>query len=513
MAGQVRLETRDRLNLRRLLVTWITVSDNLPERAKLQSPEASPVPRRLLASWQRSEEYGVPQDSVEPVFTGTDDLGSLFFQCGSEVLLDLHRTLANEPVSMMLTDADGVVLSRMSGDHSLLQALDDVHLAPGFAYSEREVGTNGLGLALADRAPTLVRADQHYALSLCTFTCAAVPVLDAASGRLEGAVNLTTWSQSSSDLLLALARSAASNTSALMLARSNGRHPRQTPRGQVFRMEVPRLEPGAGTLHSLSTTWNDAVARAESAIADGKIVAAIGEPGAGRSTMLAQAARHAYPRDRILSASPPAPTDLSTWLDLWTPELGKSHTAVIVRDVDMLPAWAAGQLRDLVNRCRGTSTLPFALTAERLEDIPPSLAGLVDAVVAVAPLRERPDDVLPLAAHIARRARGRDVVFSPAASRALLGYGWPGNVDQLARVVSHAANRSDIVDVGGLPSEVLAGSSRHLSRIEAFERGEIIRVLSASGITMHDAARELGMSRATLYRKIGQYGIRIPRDG
>ncbi len=229
--------------------------------------------------------------------------------------------------------------------------------------------------------------------------------------------------------------------------------------------------------------------------------------------MLAQAARHAYPRDRILSASAPAPTDLSTWLDLWTPELGKSHTAVIVRDVDMLPAWAAGQLRDLVSRCRGASTLPFALTAERLEDIPPSLAGLVDTVVEVAPLRERPDDVLPLAAHIARRARGRDVVFSPAASRALLGYGWPGNVDQLARVVSHAANRSDIVDVGGLPSEVLAGSSRHLSRIEAFERGEIIRVLSASGITMHDAARDLGMSRATLYRKIGQYGIRVPRDG
>jgi len=38
-------------------------------------------------------------------------------------------------------------------------------------------------------------------------------------------------------------------------------------------------------------------------------------------------------------------------------------------------------------------------------------------------------------------------------------------------------------------------------------------VLSAGGITMHDAARELGMSRATLYRKISQYGIRAPKDG
>ena len=207
----------------------------------------------------------------------------------------------------MLTDADGVVLSRLSGDHSLLQALDDVHLAPGFAYSEREVGTNGLGLALADRVPTLVRADQHYALSLCTFTCAAVPVLDPATGRLEGSVNLTTWSQSSSDLLLALARSAASNTSALMLARSSGRQPRRTPRGEVFRVEVPRLEPGSGTLHSLSESWNAAVHTPNKRWRRATVVAAVGEAGVGRATLLAQAARHTYPRDRILSASAPAP--------------------------------------------------------------------------------------------------------------------------------------------------------------------------------------------------------------
>ena len=77
---------------------------------------------------------------------------------------------------------------------------------------------------------------------------------------------------------------------------------------------------------------------------------------------------------------------------------------------------------------------PFAVTAERFADIPTALASLVDTVIEVAPLRDRPDDVLPLAAHIARRARGRDVQFSPAASRALRNFGWPGNVDQLHQV-------------------------------------------------------------------------------
>ena len=76
------------------------VRRSVPERHRTapacSDPTASgpAVPRRLLASWQRSEDYGVPLDAVEPVFTGTDDLSSLFFQCGSEVLTDLHRTLS-----------------------------------------------------------------------------------------------------------------------------------------------------------------------------------------------------------------------------------------------------------------------------------------------------------------------------------------------------------------------------------------------------------------------------------
>ncbi|MET0897073.1 MAG: helix-turn-helix domain-containing protein [Mycobacterium sp.] len=492
--------------------------DGLPDRVQRRQlaggVPTDAVPRRLLASWQRSEDYGVPLESVEPVFAGTEDLGSLFVECGTEVLTDLHRTLAAEPVSMMLTDAEGVVLSRLSGDRSLLQALDDVHLAPGFAYSEREVGTNGLGLALADRVPTLVRADEHYALSLCSFTCAAVPVLDPMTGMLEGSVNFTTWSRSSSELLLALARSAASNTSALMLARSTGRRSRPTSRGQVFRVEVPRLEPGSGTLHQLSDKWNVVVGRAERAMAAGHVVAAIGEPGSGRATLLAQAARHVYPKDRILSAGAPEPTDVATWLGLWAPELGKSHTAVVVRDVDTLPTWVGERLRDLVaaESNKAAVNVPFAMTAERFEDIPAALAGLVDVVVEVPPLRERSADVAALAAHIAKRARGRDVEVTPAAARALQNFGWPGNVDQLSRVVSYAAGRSDVIDIANLPSEVLAGDTRRLSRIEAFERGEIVRVLGAGALTMADAARELGMSRATLYRKMNQYGIHVVKE-
>jgi sigma-54 dependent transcriptional regulator, acetoin dehydrogenase operon transcriptional activator AcoR len=484
-------------------------------RARLHEAPLSTLPPRLLASWERSEAYGVPLETVDPVFSGTQDDESLFFQCGQEVLSGLAQTLANEPVSMMLTDPEGRVLNRFSGDQSLLRALDAVHLAPGFSYAEREAGTNGLGLALADRVPTVVRAEQHYALSLCTYTCAAVPVLDQLTGRLEGAVNLTTWSTSSSDLLLALAQSAAGTTSALMLARAQGRHaPRPVPRGEVFRVEAPRLEPGLGTLGDLSVPWTDAHELACGALGAGRIVTALGEPGSGRSTLLAQAQRLLNPRARILAARSPAPQDVEAWLSLWSPELAKPDTAIVVCDVDALPLWAAERLRDLVVRARNTAQpggLPFAMTAERFEDIPAPLTRLVETVVHVPSLRERSDDVVPLARHLASRSRGREVQLTPAAERALQAHAWPGNVTELATAIRAAATRADVIDVRHLPPAVLVGTSRRLSRIEAVERDEIVRVLSQPDTSMTAAARELGMSRATIYRKVAHYDIHVPR--
>ena len=64
---------------------------------------------------------------------------------------------------MILCDADGVVLSRRTGDSGLEQYLDRVWLAPGFSYAEQFVGTNGIGTALEARGPAQVFGHEHYA--------------------------------------------------------------------------------------------------------------------------------------------------------------------------------------------------------------------------------------------------------------------------------------------------------------------------------------------------------------
>ena len=150
------------------------------------------------------------------------------------------------------------------------------------------------------------------------------------------------------------------------------------------------------------------------------------------------------------------------------------------------------------------------LTAPDFAAIPGHLAPLVDTVVEVPPLRHRSDDVLPLAHHIAREERHRAIGFTPRAARALMTYHWPENVRQLRRIVWDAASRADVIDVHHLAAEVLDGGRRPLTRLERLERDEIIRCLTEPSTTITRAAEELGIGRATLYRKIAQYDITLP---
>lgn len=77
-------------------------------------------------------------------------------------------------------------------------------------------------------------------------------------------------------------------------------------------------------------------------------------------------------------------------------------------------------------------------------------------------------------------------------------------------MIRDTASRADAVDVHHLAPEVLDGGRRSLTRLERLERDEIIRCLTEPSTTITRAAEELGIGRATLYRKIAQYGITVP---
>ena len=137
--------------------------------------------------------------------------------------------------------------------------------------------------------------------------------------------------------------------------------------------------------------------------------------------------------------------------------------------------------------------------------------------IRVPPLRERRDDVLPMARTFlaATAARmGRNVTgFTPAAAHQLLRYHWPGNVRELENAIERAtalATKSRI-DVDDLPPEIglavpgafAPGEVRSLAEVE---RDYITAVVRASGGNRTKAAATLGIGAATLYRKLKQFG-------
>jgi len=86
---------------------------------------------------------------------------------------------------------------------------------------------------------------------------------------------------------------------------------------------------------------------------------------------------------------------------------------------------------------------------------------------------------------------------------------WPGNVTQLRRVLAETVTRqrSGLISTDKLPPECRAVTRRILTQIEALERDAIVRSLEENGGNKLNAAAALGISRATIYRKIKDYGI------
>ena len=137
--------------------------------------------------------------------------------------------------------------------------------------------------------------------------------------------------------------------------------------------------------------------------------------------------------------------------------------------------------------------------------------------IVVPPLRERREDILPLARSFLTSAAGKAgrkmTGITPAAAHQLLRYAWPGNVRELENAVERAVvlSRKSRVDVEDLPPEVglavpdavILHDVRPLADVE---RDYIRSVLRAVGGNRAQAAAKLGIGTATLYRKLKQMG-------
>lgn len=140
----------------------------------------------------------------------------------------------------------------------------------------------------------------------------------------------------------------------------------------------------------------------------------------------------------------------------------------------------------------------------------------------IPPLRDRTEDIEPLLHHFNQQLAARHHVpmrcFSKEAMDLLCRYGWPGNVRELRNIVERLllAAGGEPVMFADLPPEIVNSAAMPegaSTKLDEAERDAIMRAIDHESGNMARAARRLGISRSTLYRKLERYGPANALDG
>jgi transcriptional regulator of acetoin/glycerol metabolism len=619
-----------------------TLASTMPERglpgarnplaeARDRFLAAEPVDREvvrepILASWWRSREWHVAANHLDLAYLGAPDLDTNLARAAEPVLRHLHEQLDGQPISIILTDATGLVLRRLTGDRDLERQLDTIMLIPGFSYAEDVVGTNGIGTALEAGGPTHVFGHEHYAERLEGMACAGVPLRDPVSGKTLGVIDLTCWRRDADPLMLSLVRSTADQLGQALSETSNGRdlrllqeytracrhtggivlalgndvvmlndHARRAlspadqaalisqatdtlaaeavaagtrgrwrspgavtvdlPSGAVARMfcrpvgelglltaapdpglladgvvhvklVVPAGAPSTETavtraamalpgLVGTGAPWRRACRVAEASYERGEWLALEGEHGVGKLALVRAVHQRRNPAApcHVLDAADAAHDH--DWLTQVRAELLEGTGMLVLRRVHALNArqvrTLAGALQEAKAAGRDTE-LRVAVTLDR-GAVRADLSGLLrlfPGSVAVPPLRHHSEDLRDLVPFfLGKLSQQGRVTCSPAAMQLVLRHTWPGNAAQLWQVLKQVVQRRRVGQImpEDLPPECWTVSRRVLSTLESIERDAIVQSLLDHGGNKIRAARALGMSRATIYRRIREFGI------
>jgi sigma-54 dependent transcriptional regulator, acetoin dehydrogenase operon transcriptional activator AcoR len=569
-----------------------------------ESVDPAAVRKPILASWWRSRQWNVAADHIDLSYLHDPDVKGALARAADPVLRQLHEQLDGQPISIILTDAEGVVLTRLTADHDLERRLDGVMLAPGFSYAEERVGTNGIGTALESGGPAHVFGHEHYAENLEIFGCAGVPIRDPVSGKTIGVIDLTCWRKDADPLMISLAKSTADQiTQALMNARSQrdfqllqeymracrhtggivlalgndvtmlNDHARRVldpgdqaallghatealsmqqsgavsidlPSGSVARIFCRRVGDGPATdgiVHVKLTSpvavvsaaevpaprtamylpglvgsgvlWLRACREAETLYDASEWLTLEGEGGVGKLTLARAVHQRRNPAApfHVLDAASAG----QDWAIKTRRELLDGAGMLVIRHVDVLNAKQVHALASALQEARAAkrnTELRVALTLNRKEaaaDLT-RLLRFFHGTVELPPLRHHIEDLHELVPFLlARLSQQGRLTCSPEAMQLLLRHNWPGNTEQLWQVLKQVVQRrrAGVIMPRDLPPECWTVSRRLLSPLESIERDAIVQSLLDHDGNKVRAAEALGMSRATIYRKIHEYGI------
>jgi len=140
--------------------------------------------------------------------------------------------------------------------------------------------------------------------------------------------------------------------------------------------------------------------------------------------------------------------------------------------------------------------------------------------VHLPPLRERREDIMPLANSFMKRfvAQANRPIsgFSPEAAERLTAFDWPGNVRQLQNEIQRAVLLCESTEIDSTDLSITTvkpesdqTQDTNFTLLEGVERNAIVQMLKETGGNKLETAKRLGIGRQTLYNKIKAYGIEV----
>ncbi|HKK59588.1 MAG TPA: sigma 54-interacting transcriptional regulator [Salinivirga sp.] len=147
------------------------------------------------SSHERSQTYGVPisrkypenrlsEDDFEARLKENDELISH----ASYIILQLYKTVAGSGFFINVTDAQGCILT-IKGDDEVMREAEKMQMVAGAYMNEASIGTNSMGLAIHERKPVQVTAQEHFISAYHNWTCSAAPIM--LDDQVIGCINMT----------------------------------------------------------------------------------------------------------------------------------------------------------------------------------------------------------------------------------------------------------------------------------------------------------------------------------